>query len=103
MTTTLDDYLDEYNSSSNTGSSNSSSGSDIQSDPRVKLSKSEQEQYEYENPIEAFRRRGMETSPNNHDRCDLDSRSGSDEEEGNLSARGLNSGQAIQNVEINVR
>ena len=62
VTTTLDDYLDEDNSSSNTSGSNSSGGQDIKEEQKPKLSKSEQELYDYENPIEAHQRKELESS-----------------------------------------
>ena len=98
----MEDYLGEYDDSSNTSSSNNSSGSDIGRNLRTNLSKSDQDQYDYENPIEAFHKRGMETSTERL-KEDLDSPDHSDEEEGNLSARGLNPAQCIRNMEINVR
>ena len=62
VTTTLDDYLDDENDSSNTSGSNNSGGPEIKEEPKSKLSKSEQEQYDYENPIEAYQRKELESS-----------------------------------------
>ena len=63
MTTTLDDYLDDDCNDSSNSSSNDSSGSEPKTSPSTKLSKSERDQYDYENPIEAFQRKGLDGSP----------------------------------------